>query len=561
MTDVERSVREDVIRKLAAIRASYAPKLGEMIGSVRTLWSQLGAPSLDAADRTRICKDLIDVVHRMGGTGGTVGYPGISQAAAPLEILLRAVAARDVLVNPVYAAQVQFHIDTLAEEFARGETEPVDFGQAPAERPAPKQAKLVYLFDDEPQAGTALAVQLESLGYGIDVFTEPDQLLAAIANQPPAAAVLDLMAPGRGMVGIELAGRIAGACPVVVLTVRDDMAARLAAVRAGCAAYLVKPAAPEELVEWLDGLTEAVDGDPLRVLIIDDDHSLAKSYAIILDLAGITPTILKDPGELLEVMADVRPDLILMDLYMGEWSGIELAAIIRQQRAYLGIPIVFLSVESDIQCQLSASIKGGDDFLNKPIRPGHLVSAVRARAQRARKMRAGMERDSLTGLLNHSRLKEGLRKEVARAQRQRTPLGVALIDIDHFKQVNDRYGHQVGDRVLMTLARLLKRRLRLPDTIGRYGGEEFAVVLPDTDRIKAAAVLNEIREGFARVSHAGAGGVFSVTLSAGVADLTCAGDTETLIAQADMALYAAKRAGRNRIEVACGALGEASSFR
>src|SRR6185503_1923102 len=133
-----------------------------------------------------------------------------------------------------------------------------------------------------------------------------------------------------------------------------------------------------------------------------------------------------------------------------------------------------------------------DDFLTKPIGEDRLVASLTARAQRARVLRSFMVRDSLTGVLNHSRLKAQLQIEVARSRRQGRRLAYAMIDIDHFKEVNDRHGHPAGDRVILSLSRLLQNRLRKTDIIGRYGGDEFAVILPDADGPTAVKVLAEI---------------------------------------------------------------------
>jgi diguanylate cyclase (GGDEF)-like protein len=195
---------------------------------------------------------------------------------------------------------------------------------------------------------------------------------------------------------------------------------------------------------------------------------------------------------------------------------------------------------------------GGDDFLTKPIKPGHLVSSVSSRIQRSRMLRSFMVRDSLTGLLNHTAIKDQLEREVARAKRLKTPLAYAMIDIDLFKRVNDTYGHPVGDRVIKSLSRLLKQRLRETDVVGRYGGEEFAVIMSDTDGPAAMKVLDNIRDAFSRFSHLADGKEFSVTFSGGIADVALSGDAIKLGDFADRALYEAKHAGRNRLVLAQG---------
>lgn len=161
-----------------------------------------------------------------------------------------------------------------------------------------------------------------------------------------------------------------------------------------------------------------------------------------------------------------------------------------------------------------------------------------------------MARDSLTGLLNHGKLQEQLDFELTRTLRNRTPLSFAMIDLDHFKSVNDRFGHPVGDRVLKSVAHLLKERLRKTDITGRYGGEEFAVIMPDTPGVDAVMVLDEVRKVFSNlVQHAGAT-EFNCTFSCGVAEYDPKGPPiQDVNKKADETLYMAKKLGRNRVEL------------
>jgi diguanylate cyclase (GGDEF)-like protein len=161
-----------------------------------------------------------------------------------------------------------------------------------------------------------------------------------------------------------------------------------------------------------------------------------------------------------------------------------------------------------------------------------------------------MQRDSLTGLLNHTKSKEFLDVEVARAARGTWPLTFAMVDIDHFKNVNDRYGHPAGDRVIKSLARLLQQRLRRSDIISRYGGEEFAVILSNTSGETGARVMDELREAFSRIQHQADGLEFTATVSCGIAQLRPGMSTIELANEADKALHQAKRRGRNQVVLA-----------
>ena len=159
-----------------------------------------------------------------------------------------------------------------------------------------------------------------------------------------------------------------------------------------------------------------------------------------------------------------------------------------------------------------------------------------------------MVRDSLTGLYNHTHILQLLEDCTFRARRESRSLSFAMIDIDHFKRVNDSYGHPMGDRVIKSLALFLKQRLRKTDFIGRYGGEEFAIVMPDTDQEAAHAVLNTIRERFSEIHYPAQPTDLCCTFSAGVVELKEGTDGLIMASQADEALYRAKHNGRNRIE-------------
>jgi diguanylate cyclase (GGDEF)-like protein len=288
------------------------------------------------------------------------------------------------------------------------------------------------------------------------------------------------------------------------------------------------------------------------VKIVDDSLSLTTYHAAVLEQVGMTVKAVHNPLKATEALLEFNPDLILIDIYMPECNGMELAKVIRQLDAFVSIPIVFLSTESNLDTQLFAMDLGGDDFLTKPIQPEHLISSVTSRIRRSLMLRSFMVRDSLTGLLNHTAIKDQLDSEVARAKRLTKPLSFAMIDIDNFKRVNDTFGHPVGDRVIKNLSRLLKQRLRASDLIGRYGGEEFAVVLVDADGSAALKVLDTIRNDFSQLSLVADGKEFSVTFSCGIADVKQFPDSNRLCDAADKALYKAKRAGRNQVVLSDG---------
>jgi diguanylate cyclase (GGDEF)-like protein len=239
-----------------------------------------------------------------------------------------------------------------------------------------------------------------------------------------------------------------------------------------------------------------------------------------------------------------------MDLQMPGTDGIEIAKIIRQHQNHLSIPIVFLSSEEDKQVQMKARQFGGDDFISKRADLDALVSLIHLRVQRARVLRNLIERDGLTGLLNHRRFKERVGHELSRAKRTNLQFCIAMIDVDHFKNVNDTWGHPVGDKVLSILARALVGWVRKTDVVGRYGGEEFAVLLLDTSPDTIFEVMENFRKHFAKMVFDGQDEKFSLTVSIGVAGSDANSDSAALFAQADKAMYLAKSNGRDQVVIA-----------
>ena len=191
--------------------------------------------------------------------------------------------------------------------------------------------------------------------------------------------------------------------------------------------------------------------------------------------------------------------------------------------------------------------QGADAFLTKPIGSEHLIASITHRVERTRAVRFFMERDSLTGLLNHNNLMDQLDREITRSTRTGGEICFVMLDLDNFKKVNDTYGHLTGDRVLKGLARILQERLRSTDIIGRYGGEEFGIIFPNTSLENGKDLMNELREDFGRTPQYCEDTPFYVTFSCGIAAYPNFEKAVTISEAADRALYRAKEEGRNRV--------------
>jgi diguanylate cyclase (GGDEF)-like protein len=541
--------------RLAALRSDYIQQLPGKMLAIESAWHAL----VDIAWDETLLGDLHRMAHGLSGSGKTFGLEGVGDAARGLELQLRTVVAGMKPASGQERARLGMAIQQLRrviDAVVQEAPVPSRTGDAApaATHAATSEMGPVFLVENDADTASHLSMQLRHHGYDVRIPESLSGLEDAVRLHPPAVILMDGDLPDSDVA--EMAARLrpilGGEVPVVFLSRSGELEARLRAVRAGGKAFFVKPIDVSALIDKLDSLVTPQARQPDRVLIIDDSEALAGYYAALLRNSGVVVEIETDPLQALVAIEKAVPDLILMDMYMPGCNGLELAAVIRQQPEYVAIAIVFLSTETDISQQLDALGLGADDFLTKPIEPEHLLRAVATRATRARTLRRYMLRDSLTGVLNHTAITERLESEIARARRTRSPLSFAILDIDHFKSVNDTYGHQMGDQVLREMARVLSVHMRASDGVGRLGGEEFAVILVDTEPAVAHSLLEDLRAGFSSNCFERDGHSFSVTFSCGIAGLGAGMTMADLIEAADTAMYEAKRSGRNLVVLAPG---------
>ena len=334
---------------------------------------------------------------------------------------------------------------------------------------------------------------------------------------------------------------------LICLGVRSDFEQLQQVLRGGCDSCLLDGTPVHAIVEHIMELNERHEQEAYRVLIVEDSKTASHMIRRTLEENQIVSEIVNDPQQTLNALRQFNPDLILMDMYMPNCTGVEAARIIRQHNEFLSTPIVYLSGETNVALQVDAMRLGGDHFLTKPFNPVFLNAIVKSKIERYRALRRTMYHDSLTGLLNHSSGKNTLDMVLSSVAHEGGFLSVVMMDIDHFKQVNDTYGHPVGDQVIRGLSWLLKQRLRKQDILCRYGGEEFLIGLPHTDAEQAFAIMDRIRQDFAQIRHPDGDSHFHVSASGGIATYPLYQTGDALIKAADEALYQAKRGGRNRI--------------
>jgi diguanylate cyclase (GGDEF)-like protein len=534
--------------QLAILRDGYLASLPAELEALNAL-----AAAIQNRDSLN---ELHNNLHKLAGSGGTFGLDALSSRARSLEQrakiwLDNPLPARDAQALHAFVADVAALAATVSDA---GVPEPA---RSVATSAPPSGYTLnAWLVEDDAQLGLELVRQLESFSYTVRLFTRIDAAELAAQTEQPDILLMDVLFEQ----GDENATQVLPLhpnlsrldCPLLFISSADDFQSRVRAAQLGAQGYCLKPLDIPRLLSRMSQLLEQRRALPQRVLIVDDDETLAAHYRLVLTGAGMEAEVLHQPEAIIEKISAFRPELVLMDLHMPVYSGPDLAGVIRQYDNYASLPLVYLSAETDLDKQIRAMNRGADDFLTKPISDAQLIAAVRVRVERARQLEAQISRDSLTGLLKHSSIKEAVELEVIRARRSGKDATVAMLDVDHFKTVNDSYGHAMGDVVISSIAMLLRQRMRQSDIIGRYGGEEFVVMLPECDIAQAQLLLGDIRVRFAAVHFSHEGKDFFCTFSAGLActsDFPASSGAE-LLAAADEALYVAKHEGRNKVQAA-----------
>ncbi|MBI5511715.1 MAG: diguanylate cyclase [Deltaproteobacteria bacterium] len=296
-----------------------------------------------------------------------------------------------------------------------------------------------------------------------------------------------------------------------------------------------------------------------KILVVDDDASLREFAVETLATLGYTIETAADGVQAIEKVRADPPDVIILDVMMPKMNGLEVCRVVKSFAVESFIPIILVTVKADIESKVTGLKIGADDYLTKPYNPlelrARVASMLRIKAiqdklnAKRRELESLSITDDLTGLHNHRAMQQRLKDEFLRAQRYNDPLSLLMVDIDHFKQVNDQNGHLFGDFVLAEISRVLCKAVRETDFVARYGGEEFLVILPQTHFAGSLPVAERLWRSVAAHPFADAKVSVSLTVSVGVSFFPNknVATAEDLLASSDQALYQAKREGRNRI--------------
>jgi len=487
-------------------------------------------------------KSLIVRFHRLAGSGGSYGFPDISETGRQMERWLK----QEPAPGPDEAAKLDDAMGQLAASFDRAGAElsgqalpvpPTDFGWRALIIGAPGA------FADE------LTEALHSAGYVVSLRSENTQADVPISETPDLVVIVGgQIQSDPYAIAAALSGRRTLRPRSIVLIDSTGSSDRLRAVAAGIDTVFSAGRVGRELSSYAKTLAR-IGTPPSSILLVMEKPEEATVITRTLEQANMLVSHCADPMAAQEILARELPDLLLLDTQLKGLDGYTLARLVRQDPRFALLPIVFLATERNLQDQIEALRAGADHFLTKPVDPTLLLQLVINRAERGRRIREMVHRDGLTGLLNHATLMAELEHAVEYVRRHQEPFAFLMIDVDHFKRINDTYGHLAGDQVLLHLARIFPSTARASDIIGRYGGDEISMILRRSSEEGGLTLASKLREALiGRPAITREGKEIPVRVSIGIACCPAHGMTASaLVSAADRALYKAKSSGRDRV--------------
>ncbi len=524
----------------AELQRDYLREAPARLAELRKDLAAFRAGESDAVDSLR------QRFHRLAGSGGSYGFPRVTEGArAQEQRIVTPPAPRPETDGDSFEQALQ-ELKHAFDEAAVDIGMPLVLGRLPGFG----WRALLIMAPIDARDGIVLA--LEEAGFMVAVHASALDPWDVLPSERP-----DLVVIGSEVEGdpLALARYWAAATPerprAVVLADPGDRFDRLRIAAAGVDAVFGSLTLPHGLARYARALAQ-IGAPPANVVVVEDDPHQAKLFATWLGQLNARVTICESAQVAREALAHDTPDLVLLDVDLPDVDGYALARLMRQEPRLALVPIIFLTARHSLADEMEGLRAGGDDFIAKPVERSHLLQVVLTRTERGRRIRDLVHRDGLTGLLNHATLMAELEHALAFATRHGEALSFLMLDLDHFKRVNDTHGHLIGDQVLMHVARVFRKVIRGADLLGRYGGEEFGIILRRCPPANGRAIAEKLRNALtdSPVQFAGSDPI-ALRVSIGVASYPGTGNTATEVAAAaDRALYRAKSSGRDRVEVA-----------
>lgn len=573
-------IQQQTLAAIARVWEQFKVKVYEQVSVL-----EQANQALHTASITSDLKQLAEQeAHTLAGSLGTFGFTKGSELARKIEHILQSdrpigQARIERLDELVVSLRQEIQADPRRQSNAdsykpsdleadkspqqNGATASPDNGWSDATRDdydSGSEQPLLLIVDPDRDLAEAVMAEAKARNFRVKIVTQLSEAREQVYSDSPNVVLLDpaiSAVPEESLALITDLNKRIPAVPVLVLMAQDNLDDRVEVARFGGSAFLRKPILPSQIFDSITQVMQRQDSTTAKVMIVDDDPKILATLRVLLQPWGLSVITLDDPRQFWSTLEATSPDLLILDIKMPYLSGIDLCQVVRSDLRWGGLPVIFLTAYADAATVTQVFAAGADDFVSKPIVGPELITRIINRLERIKLLRNLAETDPLTRVSNRHKSTQDLDKFLQLAQENQLPFCLGVLDLDNLKQINDTYGHAIGDTVLKYIGHLLRQSFRGEDVVSRWGGEEFVVgmyTMTQTDGVRRLdKVLQTLRQQEFTAAPVNSKSeqppvAFHVTCSAGVAEYPKDGDKlQALYQIADETLQQAKQEGCDRV--------------
>ena len=540
--------------KFEKIRQIYVESFPEKLQVIEHCLEALSSEG----NRSQYFADFKSEVHKLAGSSGSHGFDEIYQLSRKIDKLLA-----DLIDNKASWVSSAKHLTEQSNHLIRSlnnvmhdysiQTSSQTVTDDPVEDRPGSHSLPVFIISENEEELAILSDVLENRSFAVYAFNDLNKAQEAAREHVPAIIVLEIDEDLNMLAKGDMHERFYTASDIkpalVIISRREDIDTRIKASQLGIDAFFASPINAHNFISTLGVLLAFRESNQGRILLADENLDRSQHLAKVLNNENFECSTVRQPMHIVDELVNFKPDLILLSVAQCRSGQGNLAKMIRTHEYYFNVPIICILDKQDDELKPDLLDLGVDDCITADQLDTDWLTAIRQKIVRFRRANHLIIMDSLTGTLNRDAFVDRANEEISLAKRRGENICLAMIDIDHFKHINDANGHAVGDYVLRHISDYLSNRLRRSDIVGRYGGDEFLVLLPDTDLNSAYLVLDMVRQNLIAQTIRARDVQVQVSISLGLVSTQPANikNVETLIAEADKKLYEAKMSGRNKL--------------
>jgi diguanylate cyclase (GGDEF)-like protein len=534
----ETSSQQQTIAAIAKVWQRFQGRVREQVRVIEQAALALTQQDLNGELHSRALQEA----HTLAGSLGTFGFPNGSRLARNIEILLK--AGRNL--TAIEIEDLQNWVTQLCQEVEQNSEKEVSLvpvaGEEQGEQP------LLLMVDRDRILCQKITKEAAIWGFKVITTTSIESARHLLYQEHPSVVLLDPSVTPSWQDSLGLLAELnqrQPLVPTIVFTIETDLANRLQVARNGAQAFLQKPISAVQVLETVTQVLQQAEHSETNILAVDDDPKILALLQTLLVPWGMRVQTLDNPLKFWEKLEALSPDLLILDVEMPGINGVEICQAVRNDPRWGDLPILFLTVHNEADIVNRVFSVGADDYVSKPIVGPELVTRIINRLDRIKLLRTLAQTDGLTKVPNRHKSTQDLEKLVQLCLLNNQPLCLAILDLDYFKQLNDRYGYATGDVILRQVGQMLQKSFSREDAIGRWGGQEFVIGMYGMTKNDSIQKLYNLLENlqkhqFIAPEHSN----LQVTFSAGVAQYPEDGtDLQSLYRSADAALSQAKKAG------------------